>query len=96
MRKWIILWLILCFVGATLEWCYGTLWSLFGQTPWIYPHSMLTYTSFEGLPLWGLGGLIPIVIYRAYKSRKLQRLLPVLPLLALASLYVIVYGLVTA
>lgn len=95
-REWIILWLILCFVGAVLEWSYGILWSLFGQTPWIYPHSTLTYTSFEGFPLWGLGGLIPVIIYRAYKSRKFQILLQILPLLAIAALYVIVYGLLTA
>jgi hypothetical protein len=90
----LILYIILCLVGATLEWAYGMLWNLCGQTPWIYPDSILRYTSFEGLPLWGMGGLICVVIYRTYSSRSWKVLAWVIPPLALAALWVIFYGFV--
>ena len=90
----IILYVILCFVGAFLEWAYGTLWSLCGQTPWIYPDSMLQYTSFQTLPLWGLAGLICVTIYRAYTNRSWKLSAGIVPLLALAAAWVAFYGFV--
>jgi hypothetical protein len=88
----LLLYIILCFVGAVLEWAYGTLWNHCGQAPWIYPDSILRYTSFEGLPLWGLGGLICVIIYRAYSSRNWKITTGVVPPLALAALWVIFHG----
>jgi len=90
----LVLYIILCLVGAILEWAYGTLWNLCGRTPWIYPDSVLRYTSFEGLPLWGMGGLICVVIYRAYSSRSWRMSAGILPPLILAALWVIFYGFV--
>jgi len=88
------LYVILCFVGAVLEWAYGTFWSVVGQTPWVYPNSILRYTSFEGLPLWGVGGLICVIIYRAYTGRLWRLLLWILPLLLFAALWVTLYSMV--
>jgi hypothetical protein len=93
-RDILILYIILCFVGTILEWAYGALWSLTGTTPWIYPDSVLRYTSLEGLPLWGLGGLICITIYRAYSHRNWKISAGIIPLLVLACLWVIFYGFV--
>lgn len=90
----LVLYVILCLVGAILEWAYGTLWGLCGQAPWIYPNSILRYTSLEGLPLWGLGGLICITIYRTYQSPSWKIAVGIIPLLALAALWVLFYGLV--
>ena len=90
----LVLYVTLCLVGAILEWVYGALWSLCGQTPWLYPNSILQYTSFEGLPLWGLGGLICVTIYRTYRSQSWKVALWIIPLLALAALWVVLHGLV--
>jgi hypothetical protein len=90
----LVLYVILCLVGTALEWAYGTLWSLCGQTPWIYPDSALRYTSFEGLPLWGMGGLICVTIYRAYNGRSWKLLIWAIPPMALAALWVIFHGFV--
>lgn len=93
-RDILILYLILCFIGTFLEWAYGTFWSLWGQTPWIYPDSILKYASFETFPLWGVAGLISITIYRAGSKRSWKLSAAVLPLLALAAIWVLFYGLV--
>jgi hypothetical protein len=88
------LYIVLCFIGAILEWAYGTLWDFCGRTPWIYPDSMLRYTSFESFPLWGLGGFICITIYRTYNSRSWKIAMGIIPLLVLAVLWVSFHGLV--
>ena len=93
-RDILILYVILRLVGAILEWAYGMLWALCGQTLWIYPNSILRYTSFESIPLWGLAGLIGITIYRAYNSRSWKMAAGIIPLLVLAALWVLFYGLV--
>jgi hypothetical protein len=90
----LVLYVILCLVGAILEWAYGTLWSLCGQAPWIYPNSIFRYTSLEGLPLWGLGGLICVTIYRTYSNRSWKIAMGIIPLLALAAIWVLIHGLV--
>ena len=86
------LYLSFCLVGAGLEWAYGTFWSLVGSTPWIYPNSPLHYTSFEGIPLWGLGGLVCVSVYRAITERKAKRLLGVVIPLILAALWILIYA----
>jgi hypothetical protein len=93
-RDILVLYIILCVVGAIVELAYGTLWSLCGQAPWIYPDSIMRYTSFECLPLWGLGGLICITIYRAYSNRSWRISAGIIPPLALAALWVLFHGLV--
>ena len=90
----LVLYIALCFIGTMLELAYGTLWGLCGQTPWIYPNSILRYTSFESFPLWGLGGLICITIYRTYNSRSWKIAVGIIPLLVLAALWVLFHGLV--
>ena len=85
------LYLIFCVVGAGLEWGYGRFWSIVGTAPWIYADSPLKYTSLEGLPLWGFGGLICVSIYRSYSQRKKKPLLGLIPLLILAAVWIIVY-----
>jgi hypothetical protein len=90
----LVLYVILCLVGTILEWAYGTLWDLCGEAPWIYPNSILRYTSFESIPLWGLGGLICVTIYRAYSSRSWKITVGIIPLLALAAVWVLIHGLV--
>jgi hypothetical protein len=87
----LILYIVLCFVGAFLEWAYGMYWSLCGQTPWSYPDSPMEYTSFEGIPLWGLGGLICITIYRAYSNRSWKILAWLVLPLALAAIWIAFY-----
>lgn len=90
----LVLYVSLCFIGAILEWAYGTLWSLYGQTPWIYSDSILRHTSFEGIPLWGLAGLVSITIYRTYNSRSWKIAAGIIPLLALAAIWVLIHGIV--
>ena len=90
----LIIYIILCLVGTFLEWAYGTLWSLCGQTPWIYPDSPLRYTSLETLPLWGVAGLICVIVYRACSNRSWKLSAGVIPLLALAAIWILFYGLV--
>ena len=92
----LLLYVTLCVVGAALELAYGTFWGLCGQTPWIYPDSVLRYTSFEGFPLWGLGGLICIAIYRAYTGRRWRIAAGVIPPLVLAALWIWFYEAVIA
>jgi hypothetical protein len=76
----LVLYVILCLVGTILEWAYGTLWNLCGQAPWIYPNSVLRYTSFEGLPLWGLedsGGNYTATGFGSYMGVNSRLLYPV-------------------
>ena len=92
LKVYLFLYLAFCLVGAGLEWGYGTFWSKVGVAPWVYPNSPLHYTSLEGLPLWGLGGLVSVSIYRAIVDRKAKRLLwAVIPLL-LAALWIFFYS----
>lgn len=88
---WLVLYLIFCLIGVALEWGYGTFWGLLDKTPWVYPDSPLRYTSLEGIPLWGFGGLICVSVYRAIVERKPRRLIVSLASLALAALWITVY-----
>ncbi len=88
----IILYVVFCIVGAGLEWCYGTFWDTVGVAPWGYPDSGLRYTSLEGLPLWGLGGLICVSIYTAVSRRNAKWLFGMLISLVLAALWILFYS----
>lgn len=92
MRKYLFLYVSFCLIGAGLEWCYGTFWSLVGTTPWVYPNSPLHYTSFEGVLLWGLGGLVCVSVYRAFTDRRPKRLLGAVIPLVLAALWISIYA----
>ena len=88
----IILYFIFCIIGAGLEWFYGTFWDVVGVTPWIYPNSWLHYTSLEGLPLWGFGGLICVSIYTAVRQRSVRLLSGAAISLVLAALWILLYS----
>ena len=92
----LILYFTLCIIGGGLEWCYGAFWNVVGTTPWIYPNSPLHYTSLEGLPLWGFGGLITVSVYLAVLQRKAKFLLAAIPPLVLAALWILIYTLYIA
>jgi len=88
----LILFVMFCIIGTTLEWCYGAFWDIVGNTPWKYPNSFLHYTSLEGIPLWGVGGLIAILIYKAVNCRTARPLFLIIPLLAFDVLYIVIYS----
>ena len=88
----IILYVVFCIVGAGLEWCYGTFWDVVGVAPWVYPDSWLRHTSLEGVPLWGLGGMICVSIYKAAARRNAKWLLGMLISLVLAVLWIFIYS----
>jgi len=93
MRKdYIILYILFCLVGAGLEWLYGAFWDVVGVTPWTYPDSPLGYTSLEGLPLWGCGGLICVSVYRAFTGRSVKMLSGMVISLVLAASWVLLYS----
>lgn len=87
-KNWTALYLMFCVIGAGLEWCYGVLWDMVGTTPWIYPDSPLHYTSFEGIPLWGFGGLICVSVYQAFSKRKVRPLTGLVISLVLAAAWI--------
>ena len=91
-KYWLTLYLVFCLIGFVLEWAYGVFWNIVGTTPWIYPNSPLHYTSFEGIPLWGAGGLIIINVYFAIRRRKPRFLIWVIPLLVLNVLWILLYS----
>ena len=84
----ISLYVAFCIVGAGLELVYGKFWELIGNTPWIYPKSFFQYTSLEGIPLWGFGGLVCIAIYEAIMKRDISWLALAIPPLILAAIWV--------
>ena len=88
----LLLYVLFCLIGAGLEWCYGTFWSIVGIPPWIYPNSPVHFTSLEVLPLWGVGGLICVSVYQTVLQRKAGFLLGVIPLLILAALWILIYA----
>ena len=88
----VIFFLVFAVVGTLLEWAYGTFWSIISTTPWVYPNSPLQYTSFEGIPLWGLGGLVGLSIYRAISDRKVGRLRGAIIPLILAAIWITIYS----
>lgn len=91
LKDYIPLYLIFCLIGAGLEWGYGAFWDVVGVTPWLYPDSPLHYTSLEGLPLWGFGGLICVSIYKAVTQRKTKPLIGMVISLVLAALWILIY-----
>ena len=86
----ILYYLLFCLTGAGFEWCYGTLWSLVGIAPWIYPNSFLHYTSLEGIPLWGFGGFFIIAVHKAIHNKRPKELVVALVLLLLAALWIVI------
>ncbi len=92
LKDYITLYLIFCLIGAGLEWCYGVFWDIVGVTPWTYPKSELHYTSLEGLPLWGLGGLIYVFIYEAVTRRNAKSLFGAIIAMVLAALWILFYS----
>lgn len=87
-----IIFLVFAMLGPIFEWCYGKLWSIIGSSPWVYPNSILEYTSFEGIPLWGFAGLISFSIYHAILDRKVERLLGAIFPMILAILWILIYS----
>ena len=90
-RKYIALYLLFCVVGAGLEWSYGQFWNLLGTTPWLYADSPLHYTSLEGVPLWGFGGLICVSIYLSLSKGKIRYLSGLIPSLVMAAAWILIY-----
>lgn len=88
----ILLYFLFCLVGFSLEWCYGAFWNVVGTTPWTYPGSPLRYTSFEGIPLWGVGGFIIISIYSAITQRSIKPLRSAVISVALGLLWIVLYS----
>lgn len=68
------LYFLFCGWGFFFEWSCGFFWSIVGECPWIYLNSALVYTSWEGAPLWGLGGLTTIQLYKAVRYRNMRAL----------------------
>ena len=91
-RRRFILYLVFCVVGFGLEWCYGAFWDIVGVAPWSYPESFLHYTSLEGLPLWGFGGLVCISLYHTITEKKVKHLLEAAVSLILALLWIVLYS----
>jgi hypothetical protein len=91
MKKLALFYVILSLIGAGFEWAYGALWGTLGNAPWVYPESVLRYTSLEVVPMWGFGALVCASIYRAIMSGRARHLLDsVLPLI-LAALWILLY-----
>jgi len=89
--KYIIFFVTFALVGAALEYAYGKLWSLFGAAPWIYPNSPLQYTSLEGMPMWGFGGLASIGIYKCITEKSARHIPKIIIPLGLSALWVLLY-----
>ncbi len=91
-KRYLAIFPIFCLLGFGLEWAYGVFWNIVGTTPWVYPNSALRYTSFEGIPLWGFGGLAGFAVYRAITDRSPKRLLGMVIPLILSALWILVYA----
>jgi hypothetical protein len=89
LREALVFFFVSCVAGAALEWTYGTFWSLVGTSPWLYPHSFLTYTSLEVIPLWGFAGLMCMALYRAITLWRGRELFLLAISAILAALYVV-------
>ncbi len=94
LRTYILLYPIFCLAGAGLEWCFGALWNFTSFTPWVYPDSPLTYTSLEGIPLWGFGGLFCVATYLAITKKDPKQLFAVGISLVLAISWILFYSIV--
>ncbi len=90
--QYLTIYFVFCLIGFVLEWGYGMFWDIVGSTPWIYPNSILHYTSFEGIPLWGFGGVVCVLIYKAIIDRKPKRLLEAIIPLMLAAIWIVIYA----
>lgn len=83
---------IFCVIGPILEWAYGKFWSVVGQSPWLYPSSPFEYTSLEGIPLWGLGGVLAAAVTHAIKQNNPRHLIVFAPTTVLAVIWILVYS----
>ncbi len=88
----LVLYFVFCIIGAGLEWCYGAFWDTVGTAPWAYPDSPLRYTSLEGLPLWGFGGLVCVSVYRPITDRRAKLLLGTIAPIILGMFWIVVYS----
>ena len=88
------LYFLFCGWGFFFEWFYGLFWSIVGECPWIYPSSAFVYTSLEAAPLWGLGGLTAIQLYKAAKYRNMRVLSYVVILQVLAMLWIVAVSII--
>ncbi len=85
-----VLWL-----GNIFEGFWGFFWNIIGSSPWIYPNSVVRYTSWEVAPLWGFGGLTVIQVYKAIRKRDKRAImhvgiLQILPMLWIAILSTVI------
>jgi hypothetical protein len=85
----LIFFIVACVAGTLLEWLYGNFWNLVGTSPWVYPGSSLGFTSLEVVPLWGMGGLICMALYKAINRRLAKELYLVGIAVVLAALYIV-------
>ena len=79
----IVLFIVGAIYGPILEWSVGQVWDVFGECPYEYADSPLTYTSFIMMPLWGIAGLQAVVLYRAIRYKRPSLLLWLLLLIVL-------------
>ena len=87
--------LLLCAWGFFFEWFFGFFWSVIGSSPWIYPNSPLTYTSWKVAPLWGLGVLTVLQLHKIIKERDKRDLYWVAVLQALSMLWIAILSGIT-
>jgi hypothetical protein len=90
-----VLFLLFCVWGFFFEWFLGFFWSVVGSSPWIYPNSLLRYTSWKTAPLWGLGGLTTLQLTKAVRRREKQPLAYVAVLLSLSIVWITTLALLT-
>jgi len=95
-KSWLMLYLLFGVLGVALEWCYGALWDVVSSSPWVYPDSPLYYSSLAGLPLWGFGGIICVVVYNVIKEKDTRLLRGMIIPLFLSVLWILFYGCVFA
>jgi hypothetical protein len=81
--QWLVYFVAAAIYGTLVEWALGAIWDTFGECPYIYPNSSMTYSSLIMLPVWGLAGLHAIVIFLAIRNRKPKTLLWLILLAAL-------------
>lgn len=81
--------------GFLSEYLFGHLWSVIGTSPWIYPNSLLRFTSWKVAPLWGLAGLTIIQLIKAIMERDKKALVCIGLLQALIVFYITILSIVS-
>ena len=88
------LFFLFCGWGVLFEWFWGFFWNVVGSGPWIYPDSPLRYTSWEVIPLWGLGGLTVIQLDKVIRERDKRTLLYIGLLQILQMLWIVMLSII--